>query len=91
MEKIRCITTAFLLSFAIGCATTPGTDSPVPGPSADTNKSLSLYASPGELQAIRRSIDPESPSAVNLDHYSALMRQKGFFRDDRGWRRAGTR
>ena len=91
MAKIKCIITALLLSFAIGCATTPETDSPAPAPNADSNKSLSPYASPGELQAIRRSIDPESPSAVNLDQHRFLMRQKGFVRDDRGWRRVGTR
>ena len=84
MKKVRCILAALLLSFAIGCANTPKTDSPAPAPNADTNEPLSQYASPGELQAIRRSIDPESPSAVNLDHYSALMRQKGFVRGDRG-------
>jgi len=89
MKKIRCIIAPLLLSFAFGCAATPEIDNPAP--SADTSKWLSQYASPGELQAIRRSIDPESPSAVNLDHHRALMRQKGFVRDDRGWRRVGTR
>lgn len=89
MKKIRCMIAPLLLLFAFGCTATPETDNPAP--SADTNKSLSQYASPGELQAIRRSIDPESPSAVNLDHHRDLMRQKGFVRDDRGWRRVGTR
>ena len=82
MKKMRCIIAALLLLFAIGCAATQETDSPAPA--ADTNKWLSEYASPGELQAIRRSIDPETPSAVNLDQHRALMREKGFVRDGRG-------
>ena len=90
MKKIGCIFPALLLSLAIGCATSPETDSPAPAPSADTNKWLRPYASPGELQAIRQSIDPESPAGVNLHQHSALMSQKGFVHDGRGWRRVGT-
>ena len=91
MKKVRGIIPALLLLFAVGCTAAPESHSPAPTPNADTNKWLGSYASPGELQAIRQSIDPESPAAVNLDQHRVLMRQKGFVRDSRGWRRVGTK
>ena len=90
MKKTTLLILIIIISLAIGCAATSESDSPAPAPSADANKSLNQYASPGELQAIRQSIDPESPSAVHLPDHRALMRQKGFVWDGRGWRRVGT-
>ena len=48
---------------------------------------LAMYATPGEINAVRRSLDPESPGAVNPIVFRNEMHRRGFVLDAHGWRR----
>jgi hypothetical protein len=45
------------------------------------------YATPSEINAVRRSLDPESPGAVNPIVFMNEMYRRGFVLDAHGWRR----